>query len=118
MTPEDWRKVREILEQALELAPGDRAAYLEKACVGDRALRSEVDSLIASNAQASTDFLQLGALDSIADSGLLSETASLAGQRIGPYQIVEEVGHGGMGRGYRAARPCCRSRYRSQHLRY
>ena len=104
MTPEDWRKVREILEQALELAPGHRAVYLEKACLGDRALRAEVDSLIASNAQASTDFLQPGAVDSIADSGLSSETASLAGQRIGPYQIVEEVGQGGMGRVYRAAR--------------
>src|SRR5450432_3865644 len=104
LTPEDWRKVREILEQALELAPGQRAVYLEKACLGDRALRSEVDSLIASNAQASTDFLQPGAVDSIADSGLSSETASLAGQRIGPYQIVEEVGQGGMGRVYRAAR--------------
>ena len=99
MTPEEWGKVRGILERALEIEPGGRAAYLESVCSGDRALRREVDSLIASNEAASTDFLEFSApapLDAVAE--------SLAGKRIGAYEIVEEIGHGGMGSVYRAVR--------------
>jgi eukaryotic-like serine/threonine-protein kinase len=99
LTPEEWGKVRGILERALEIEPGERAAYLDSACLGDEGLRQEVDSLIASNEHASTDFLEFGAcapLDSV--------TESLAGKRIGAYEIVEEIGHGGMGSVYRAVR--------------
>jgi non-specific serine/threonine protein kinase/serine/threonine-protein kinase len=99
LTPEEWGKVRGILERALEIEPGGRAAYLESVCSGDEALRREVDSLIASDGQASTDFLEFSAstpLDAVA--------GSLAGKRIGAYEIVEEIGHGGMGSVYRAVR--------------
>ncbi len=101
MTPEDWQKVRGILEQALDLPPSRRAAYLQEACAGDAALRREVESLIASNDQASTDFLEQNAFGVPADVGA---PVSLAGRRIGPYEILEAAGEGGMGTVYRAAR--------------
>ncbi len=104
MTAEEWVRVREILESALELAPEGRAAYLDSACSGDSALRQEVDSLIASDEQASTDFLEPGAFVPPEAADVSASAESLAGKRIGAYQIVEEIGHGGMGSVYRAVR--------------
>jgi serine/threonine protein kinase len=104
LTPEEWGKVRGILERVLELAPEHRAEYLESACSGDPALRSEVDSLIASDLQARTDFLEPAAFAAPMAEGFSASDESVTGRRIGAYQIVEEIGQGGMGSVYRAVR--------------
>lgn len=39
---ESWQQVKEVLHQALECAPGGRAAFLAEACAGDELLRAEV----------------------------------------------------------------------------
>jgi eukaryotic-like serine/threonine-protein kinase len=104
LTPEEWLKVRGILERALEVAPDCRADYLDSACAGDAALRREVDSLIASDEQAHTDFLEFGAATPTLPTEVSVPPESLSGKRIGTYQIVEEIGHGGMGSVYLAIR--------------
>jgi serine/threonine protein kinase len=103
LTAEEWVKVRGILERALEIAPDGRAAYLKSACSGDPALRQEVDSLIASHENARTDFLEPSAFAPPV-AAASSPAESLSGKRIGAYQIVEEIGQGGMGSVYRAIR--------------
>lgn len=104
MTPEDWRRVREILEQALELAPDRRSVYLQEVCSGNTVLRLEVEALIAADERAGTGFLAGSAVEASTLLAAPEEPVSLAGTRIGPYQIVEEIGHGGMGTVYRAVR--------------
>ncbi len=49
MTPEDWRRVKEILNEALPLEPDEREAYLRNACGGDAEILSQCRSLIASD---------------------------------------------------------------------
>ena len=104
MTPEAWRRVREILEHALELAPERRSDYLEQVCAGDAALRREVDTLIAADLRAGQEFLAGNAMEHAPAQAEETAPESLAGRRIGPYQIIQEIGQGGMGTVYRAIR--------------
>ncbi|MGA8153528.1 MAG: protein kinase [Terriglobales bacterium] len=104
MKPERWQLVKEVLNQAVALDPRDRPPYLDRVCAADTDLRREVDSLLASHERAGTHFLQASAVD-LFDPGTADERlASRAGRRVGAYQIVEEIGHGGMGEVYRATR--------------
>ena len=56
MTPERWEKIGQLWAATLEMAPEQRAAYLEQACPDDEELRREVESLIAADARAG-DFI-------------------------------------------------------------
>ena len=96
MTPEQWHKVKEVFEAALGHAPGERSAFLGQACAGDDVLRSEVKSLLSSYEQESS-FMETPAAALAAQSLVTEESAALVGQQLGHYQIVREIGRGGMG---------------------
>lgn len=101
MTPEEWRRIRPILESALELPSANRAAFLDTACE-DSEQRKEVQSLIFFHEQAHAD-----SLNSLAIPGFVMEEVRFtlpAGKRIGAYEILEEIAQGGMGAVYRAVR--------------
>ncbi len=100
--PVDWPIVEEILNRALDLPPAERAAYVDRVCGSDERLRREVESLLAFDAPDDS-FLESPALSSLAD---LPEASAdpLAGRRIGPYQLLREIGRGGMGAVFLAMR--------------
>ncbi len=100
MNPQRWQQVKEILHAATERTPQERAAFVETACADDADLRREVESLLE-HESAIEDFIEESAF-SIAGREVV-ETAS-AGQRIGHYRIVRELGRGGMGAVYLATR--------------
>jgi eukaryotic-like serine/threonine-protein kinase len=99
--PDRWRQVEELCWEALELPARERAAMLDDACAGDRALRAEVESLLVSESAVAT-FLETDAGEIAAD--LLAQGAdeNLTGRRLGSYVIGELIGSGGMGDVYRA----------------
>ena len=66
MNRERWKRLDELLDEALERQPTDRAAFLDKACVGDEILRKEVEALLRSDEQA-TGFIETPALEVAAE---------------------------------------------------
>jgi serine/threonine protein kinase/tetratricopeptide (TPR) repeat protein len=101
MSSASWSRVRQLLEEAIELDVSERSAFLDRECAGDLEIRRELDSLLSSHEQAGTGFLKhpIASLK-----GGVPAPKDRAGRRIGVYQIVEEIGHGGMGEVYRAVR--------------
>ena len=47
MNPEQWQRVREVLEAALAKSPGERARFLDQACGSNAELREEVGTFVA-----------------------------------------------------------------------
>jgi hypothetical protein len=52
MQPDHWKKVQEIYDAAIALPPEKRWDFLAGACSGDAELRSEVQSLLARQADS------------------------------------------------------------------
>ncbi len=104
MTPELWQQVKDVLASALELAPEERAAYLNQACAGNDPLRHEVDRLLVDEQAMAAQFLNETSLATTAASVLSESGRPWIGRRVGAYQVVKLIGAGGMGEVYRAFR--------------
>jgi len=104
MLPERWSEVKDKLHEALQLEPARRPAYLAEIGAADPDLQKELESLIAFHERTGTDFLNAPLAQ--AASALASQVVpdALLGRRIGSYQIMGQIGVGGMGEVYRAFR--------------
>ena len=85
---------RELFEAALELPSDDRAAYLDKVCGADTALRQRLEVLLRKHDQAG-NFLEVPPPE-------LAQTVNKpaieeAGTQIGSYKLLEQIGEGGFG---------------------
>jgi serine/threonine-protein kinase len=94
MTPERWQQIKALLESAIERDPLARSAFFDEACAGDPVLRSEVEALIDSHAQAG-EFIESPAYAVMAES--LTGSDLVPGYAIGPYEIINRLAAGGMG---------------------
>ncbi|HKQ06233.1 MAG TPA: serine/threonine-protein kinase [Blastocatellia bacterium] len=101
MTPERWRQAKALLEEALARDPAARAAWLTEVCKDDDSLRAEVESLIVSY-EEDQNFMEMPAV--AAAPSLAGSAPAPEGRMIGPYRLIREIGHGGMGTVFMAAR--------------
>lgn len=98
----DLSRIEEIFHAALEIPAAEREGYLEHACGGDAALRTEVESLLELDGRQNE--LLDGSPAALAAEliGARTEGESKIGSLIGRYSIVRLLGVGGMGEVYLA----------------
>jgi serine/threonine protein kinase len=100
MSEHSWSKVEELFLAALDLPAAERQAFVERECGSDLELRQEAESLLAADA---ADGRGIALIVEDAASSLF-EHESMTGKRLGAYQVVQEIGRGGMGVVYLAVR--------------
>jgi serine/threonine protein kinase len=90
----------EIFDTARELATDERAAYLAERCGPDADLRQRIEGMLAADAAAG-EFFKTAVAPSSTDA---TQSASIekAGDRIGRYKLLQQIGEGGMGLVYMA----------------
>jgi len=93
---ERWKELERLLDRALDLAPGDRAAFLKQVCPGDPALRAEVERLLH-DAESGDSFLEEPVSTYAAPlvARVAQPHAVVPGEHLGVYEIVRELGRGG-----------------------
>ena len=103
MKTENWKTVKEILQEVLPLGEAQRQNYLNQSDISPE-IRREVESLLSFEEQ-SADLMNLSAVEFSQDFFDTDDARnSLDGQIIGVYEIVRELGQGGMGAVYLAER--------------
>jgi serine/threonine protein kinase/WD40 repeat protein len=101
-----------VFSAARLLPAGQRAAYLDEACAGDAALRQLVEALLEAHEEAG-EFLEnpapgaeptpaAGPQSLRAASATTSASGEKAGDRIGRYKLLQQIGEGGCGVVYMA----------------
>jgi serine/threonine protein kinase len=95
MQAERFRQIRNLFDAALERDQEARSAFLQEACHGDETLLMEVGKLLAAHGEPTAWI----------DEGVIGESLPrMEGRRVGPYEILRQLGEGGMGSVYMAAR--------------
>ena len=102
MNDDRWQRLQEIFHRALEQPPDRRAAFIDRECGGDSALRADAERLIAASERAG-DFISEPAVV-IPGFVLAHEDDARVGSKVGAYRLVRALGRGGMGAVYLAER--------------
>ena len=103
MTAEQWQQIKTIVQMVIEIEPEKRACFITENCADDKFLRGEVESLLNSYDSAG-DFIQspafVGRMWRFETNDFSAEL--VAGKQIGHYEVLSELGRGGMGAVYLA----------------
>jgi len=98
MNPARWDRLQELFHAASGMEAPSRQAYLEAECTSDPSLRLQVESLILSSGETVTGVLE--SVQRLAASAM----GAAPGERIGNYEVIRALGHGGMGSVFLAIR--------------
>jgi tetratricopeptide (TPR) repeat protein/tRNA A-37 threonylcarbamoyl transferase component Bud32 len=97
MTPDRWERVKLAVADALERRPDERTEFVAAVCADDTELRREVESILKQSADT---------LERCAEkiSAPAPQDDPILGARLGAYEVLSQIGRGGMGAVYLAKR--------------
>jgi len=98
---EHWQQAKRIFNDALRQKPEARARFVSEVCGDDKTLLREVESLLSSIDSAGS-FLETPAIAKFANVIGVQTKKLEAGKCFGHYQIINQIGVGGMGEVYLA----------------
>ena len=99
MATQEWQRIKEIFNAALCQDAVDREDFIKKECGDDKALLVEIQSLLGFMDSAES-FMEKPAVVEVAD---VIVTAKISqGKSFGHYEIIKQIGVGGMGEVYLA----------------
>ena len=107
MDAQTWERVQDLFAKAADLPAPERKAFLDRETANDAALRAEVDALLLHDPHSEQRIQDaIGeVVEALPASELLEPDAEdWTGRAVGAYQIVREVGRGGMGSVFEAIR--------------
>ena len=93
MSVPSWADLEALFHEALARPPAERAALLAESCAGRPEVQHQIEAMLHAHDEAPS------ALD---DPSFAVQSLLKAGVRLGSYEIVGELGAGGMGEVYRA----------------
>ena len=91
----DLARIRAVFNEAIDLRGAARSQYLDHACAGDGTLRASAEDLLAA-AECDDAFLAPPTSNPAAPDHATPLEES-PGTRIGPYQLLRQIGEGGFG---------------------
>ncbi len=98
MTPENWQKIKNIFNSALELPKNKRRDFIEKESADNESVKNEALELLNSH-EEDEDFIENNCYTTVKNI-VIEEKHNFIGETIGRYQIERKIGSGGMGTVY------------------
>ncbi len=105
-SPERWRRLSALFDQALDLSPAAQTELLNRECADDPAMRVELVLMLAADAGPHALDAGIRAPAMLVDENELTreDERESIGQRLGHWQLQRVLGRGGMGTVYAALR--------------
>lgn len=100
LTEAEWRRLDGLFQVAVELSAEDRESFIARETVGDPETQCELRAMLEHSEGARNRIAS--AVERAA--GRLARGPDWIGRRFGPYQVVREIGRGGMGLVFEACR--------------